>query len=68
MAAGTNPPRIPKDAISELDVPTPQLARQRAIGQLARCIWKYRELAERRLRADLELRERYIEQAFARTG
>ncbi|WP_269713931.1 hypothetical protein [Caulobacter sp. NIBR2454] len=62
--AGASLPRIPKEALSELAVPTPPLERQRAIGGLAACAREHSLLAARLRDAEARLAAAYIASAF----
>lgn len=63
-ATGTNPPRIPKEALSELDVPLPPLEHQVLLGQLAVATAMYRALFLRRLAVENHLLDSRLEAAF----
>lgn len=63
--AGASLPRIPKDAIAGLAVPLPAIDRQRAIGGVASCIHRRRELASRLMAVESMLAETSLERAFA---
>lgn len=53
--AGASLPRIPKEALAELSVPAPPIARQRAIGALAVCARRHAELSTRLQAAEARL-------------
>jgi hypothetical protein len=63
--AGASLPRIPKDAIADLEVPLPVIERQRAIRDVASCIQVRRELAQRLNAVESMLAETSLERAFA---
>ena len=63
--AGASLPRISKDAIAGLEIPLPSLDRQRAIGGVASCIRRHRELADRLIVAESTLAETSLERVFA---
>lgn len=63
--AGASLPRIPKDAIAELEIPLPPMERQKAIGGVASCIHRRRELASRLIAVESMLAEASLERAFA---
>jgi len=63
--AGASLPRIPKDAIADLDIPLPPIERQRAIGAVSSCIRHRRELASQLIAAESALAETLLERAFA---
>jgi hypothetical protein len=63
--AGASLPRIPKDAIADLQIPLPSIERQKAIGGVASCIQRRRELASRLIAVESMLAEISIERAFA---
>lgn len=63
--AGASLPRIPKDAIADLELPLPAIERQRAIGGVASCIQRRRELAQRLSAVESMLAETSLERAFA---
>lgn len=62
--AGASLPRIPKEALSELEVPTPPLQRQRVIGSLAVCAREQALLGARLREAEARLSAAYIASAF----
>lgn len=64
--AGASLPRIPKDAIAGLEIPLLTLERQKAIGGVATCINRRRELAGRLIAVESMLAETSLERAFAR--
>ena len=64
--AGASLPRIPKDAIADLQIPLPSIDRQRSIGGMASCIHRRRELASRLIAVESRLAETSLERAFAR--
>jgi hypothetical protein len=63
--AGASLPRIPKDAIADLEIPLPPMERQKAIGGVASCIHRRRELASRLIAVESMLAEASLERAFA---
>ena len=63
--AGASLPRIPKDAIADLQVPLPPIERQKAIGGVASCIHRRRELSSRLIAVESMLAETSLERAFA---
>ena len=63
--AGASLPRIPKDAIADLQIPLPSIERQKAIGGVASCIHRRRELASRLIAVESMLAETSLERAFA---
>jgi hypothetical protein len=63
--AGASLPRIPKDAIADLEVPLPAMDRQRAIGGVASCIQRRRELANQLIAVESMLAETSLERAFS---
>jgi hypothetical protein len=63
--AGASLPRIPKDAIAGLQIPLPAIERQKAIGRVASCIHRRRELASRLMAVESLLAETSLERAFA---
>jgi hypothetical protein len=63
--AGASLPRIPKDAIADLQIPLPTIERQKAIGGVASCIHRRRELASRLIAVEVMLAETSLERAFA---
>lgn len=63
--AGASLPRIPKDALADLEIPLPPADRQRAIGGVASCVRRHRELAGRLVAAQSMLAETSIERVFA---
>ena len=65
--AGASLPRIPKEALSELEVPTPPMERQRAIGGLAACARAQALLAVRLRDAEARLTAARIASAFQTT-
>jgi|AutmiccommuBRH23_1029490.scaffolds.fasta_scaffold00865_12 hypothetical protein len=64
-SAGASLPRIPKDAIASLQIPLPAIERQMAIGRVASCIHRRRELASRLMVVESLLAETSLERAFA---
>ena len=62
--AGASLPRIPKEALSDLEVPTPPLQRQRAIGGLAACARTQALLATRLRNAEARLATAHLASAF----
>ncbi|MFN4042037.1 MAG: hypothetical protein ACK4I0_10275 [Brevundimonas sp.] len=62
--AGASLPRIPKEALSELEVPTPPMERQRAIGGLAACAREQALLGTRLRDAEARLTAACIASAF----
>jgi hypothetical protein len=67
-ATGASLPRIPKSAIAELDIPVPELARQRAVAELVRCIDRQIDLMNSLMMATSVLAESSLEHAFERLG
>jgi hypothetical protein len=63
--AGASLPRIPKGALTSLDIPLPPIDRQRAIGGVASCIRRHRELTDRLVVAETMLAETSVERVFA---
>ncbi|WP_375390437.1 hypothetical protein [uncultured Sphingomonas sp.] len=63
--AGASLPRIPKDAIADLELPLPPLGRQKLIGGVASCIRRRRELADRLIAVESMLAEASLERVFA---
>lgn len=63
--AGASLPRIPKDAIADLQIPLPTIERQKAIGGVASCIHRRRELASRLIAVESMLAETSLKRAFA---
>jgi hypothetical protein len=63
--AGASLPRIPKDAIADLQIPLPSIERQKAIGGVASCIHRRRELASRLIAVESMLAETSLERVFA---
>ena len=63
--AGASLPRIPKDALADLDIPLPPINRQRAIGGVASCVRRHRELTNRLVVAETTLAEASLERVFA---
>jgi len=63
--AGASLPRIPKDAIANLDIPVLPIDRQRAIGAVSSCIRRRRELASQLIAAESMLAETLLERVFA---
>lgn len=57
-------PRVPKDALTELLVPVPTLARQMALGRMAACMDRHRMLARKKLAAEQRWFQACLEQAF----
>ena len=62
--AGASLPRIPKEALRELGVPTPPLRRQRAIGGLAACVRTQTLLGARLREAEARQAAAYLTSAF----
>jgi restriction endonuclease S subunit len=63
--AGASLPRIPKDALADLDIPMPPIDRQRAIGGVASCVRRHRELTSQLVTAEATLAETSLERVFA---
>lgn len=63
--AGASLPRIPKDALADLDIPVPPIDRQTAIGGVAACVRRHRELTSRLVAAESMLAEVSLERVFA---
>ena len=66
--AGASLPRIPKEALAGLDIPLPPIHHQRAIGGVAACIRRNRELTGRLVAAETLLAETSVARVFARLG
>jgi hypothetical protein len=64
-ASGGSLPRIPKEALDNLMVPLPPMARQAAIGQLSGVMELYQQLALKRIAIESKLFETCLQQAFA---
>lgn len=58
-------PRIPKEALSDLEVPLPPLPRQAAIGCLCSAMERYRNLSLKKAAAENKLYETCLQQVFA---
>jgi hypothetical protein len=63
--AGASLPRIPKDALADLQIPMPTIERQKAIGGVAACIHHRHQLASRLIAVESMLAKTSLERAFA---
>jgi hypothetical protein len=61
---GSSLPRIHKTALSDLRIPLPALARQRAIGALSACARRHIEVADRLRVAEAQLLDVQLKYAF----
>lgn len=62
--AGASLPRIPKSALDELELPLPDLDRQRAIGGLCRSLGLRARLYDRLKAAETRLTDYYLDRSF----
>jgi hypothetical protein len=58
-------PRVPKEALSELEVPLPPMHRQRVIGGLATAISRHNDSSAKRVQIEARLFEGLLDRAFA---
>jgi Type I restriction modification DNA specificity domain len=58
-------PRVPKEALSELEIPLPRMHRQRVIGNLACAIAQHIACSTRLMKAETRLFESLFDRAFA---
>ena len=63
--AGASLPRIPKSALADLELPLPDLVRQRAIGGLCRSLGLRARLYDRLKAAETRLTDYYLDRSFA---
>jgi len=63
--AGASLPRIPKSALAELELPLPNLDRQRAIGGICRSLALRARLYDRLKAAETKLTDHYLHRSFA---
>jgi hypothetical protein len=63
--AGAGLPRIPKSALAALELPLPDLDRQRAIGGLCRSLGHRARLYDRLKAAETRLTDYYLDRSFA---
>jgi hypothetical protein len=63
--AGASLPRIPKSALADLELPLPDLDRQRAIGGLCRSLGRRVRIYDRLKAAETQLTDCYLNHSFA---